>query len=55
MQPLYEIKAILPHMFVRTKILVDLPKILQSVSFYYPMGRGCDKPFKNKTSEEIRQ
>ena len=30
MQPLYKIKTILSHMFVRTQILVDLPKILQS-------------------------
>jgi hypothetical protein len=34
MQPLFKIKTILPHMFVRTQILVDIPKILQ-IFFYY--------------------
>ena len=45
-------------MFARSKILVDLPKILQSVSFYYPMKEvvttNCHKPFKNKTNEVLR-
>jgi hypothetical protein len=39
MQPLYEIKTILPHMFVRTQILVDLPKILQSYFLLLSNGK----------------
>jgi hypothetical protein len=55
----YQIEKIIPPMFSRSKILVDLPKILQSVSFYYPMEEvvttNCHKPFKNKTSEAVWQ
>jgi hypothetical protein len=39
MQPSYQIETTLPHVFVRTKILIDLPKILQSF-FYYCIKKG---------------
>ena len=51
MQPLYEIKAIIPHMFARSKILVDLPKISSKVSFIIASRRGVLEKYLLQTLE----